>query len=455
MNKKIILGIVCALAIAGVAGIGVMKAGIGASDPIVNVGPFDGTVTVLTNDTLTVEDRTAGADGSTSSTATFDIVTAPASTFADGYYGISGTLKFAKTGTTTTQKFFGIMEVDNTSGSAAVTITGTLVPGIAKIGTTNSVFTVTTTNFDLDFEDGVMENISITATDNTTLAVSWTITGTLMTTSIEDAVAAIEADPTNFTDATLSIAAASYVGDTTNTSVGVYRPENRTFYLRNSNDTGVAHVEIPYGNPGDVPLVFKDSTGGNPDGIAVYRPDNSYVYLDSNNDGVAEASVKLYLQPDDVVLGGTYTVAGTSPTTTTIESVVYRPSTRAFYTDDGDGILADTEKVVFGNPGDTPFLADTGIGVYRASNQTIYVDTDLDGVANNSYAFAFAKAGDIPVAADLDTPAGSLEYGLYRPSTATFTFRLGNNDVIFVYGNPGDKPLVGDWGVSYWKTYEY
>jgi len=436
MQKKILLGIVCALAIAGLAGIGVMKAGIGATDKIVNVGPFDGglSVTAGTSNDTTIALTANTATGKSTITYTKGSVNPPAITgLANGTYAVSGNLVFTPPAPATgvNQSFAGLMTTDGTSVTA---LQGVLTPGYdtATTFTLDKAITVT-------FVNGVA-TLTGTSVQATTPGGLYTITGTLKMNDIEGAKKAVE-NSTGLSNPTISVAVESYVGDTTGTTVGVYRAENRTFYLRNSNDTGVAHAEIPYGNPGDVPLVFK---GTAQDGIAVYRPSNTTVYLDSNNDGVAEKEVKLYLQEGDVVLGGTYTGSGA---TTTINSVVvYRPSTRAFYTDNGDGLLTET-PVVFGNAGDTPFLVDGAkIGVYRASNQTIYVDSDLDGVANTSSTLAFAKAGDIPV-------YDGTNYGLYRPNTATFTFRVGGNDVSFVYGNPDDKPLVGDWQVKYWKTY--
>jgi hypothetical protein len=39
------------------------------------------------------------------------------------------------------------------------------------------------------------------------------------------------------------------------TSIGVYRPGESKFYLRNSNTPGNADTVIHHGNPGDIPLV--------------------------------------------------------------------------------------------------------------------------------------------------------------------------------------------------------
>jgi len=441
MQKKILVGIVCALAVAGLVGVSLTKAtglfsGVDSTTPMVYVGPFAGTVSVGTSGV---------ALSDSGDTGTFlDVITITGSTteIADGDYGISGELTVPLSATTTaTAKVSGLMTV-STATPGVVTITGTFDP--ETILTTDPGIVLSDSQ-SIVFEEGAENvNLSVASIGGTTVT-GKAITGTLKLTgadAIGAAQAGIEADPDTYN--TIAVPAATYVADTTGTTVGVYRAENRTFYLRNSNDSGVAHVAVTYGNPGDVPLVFKGTDTGAKDGIAVYRPENSTVYLDSNNDGVAEKSVKLTLEAGDVVLGGTYTGSGSSAT---IKSVVYRPSTKAFYTDeDGNGTLADTEKVVFGNDGDIPFLASgSTIAVYRPSNQTIYVKGSSSVTETR---FAFAQDGDVPVS------AGTNVVGLYRPSTATFTLRDGNTDVSFVYGNPGDTPLFGDWGVGFWLSLE-
>jgi len=438
MQKKILLGIVCALAIAGLVGIGVMKAGVPGPATIVNVGPFDGGLTVTDttgDDTITVAAASGGKSTVTYAmvgTSDYDIAS---STLADGIYAVSGNLVFTPPtpATGVNQSFAGLMTI---TGNKVTDLKGVLTPGYDTLTTftLNKVITVT-------FADGVA-TLTGTSVQASVGSDTYTITGTLKMNDIEGAKKAVE--NSSLTKPTISVATASYLTDADIIStVGVYRAENRTFYLRNSNDSGVAHVAVTYGNSGDVPLVFKGETSGS-DGMAVYRPENTTVYLDSNNDGVAEKSVKLTLETGDVVLGGTY--SGTAASPLLIKSVVYRPSTRAFYTDaSGDGTLADSEKVVFGNDGDTPFLVGgSTIAVYRASNQTIYVNTS----PVTETRLAFAQAGDVPV-------SDGINVGLYRPSTATFTLRTttGGTDVSFVYGNPGDTPLFGDWGVSYWQTY--
>ncbi len=71
-------------------------------------------------------------------------------------------------------------------------------------------------------------------------------------------------------------------------SIGVYRPSNSKFYLRNSNTTGVADIVAQYGKSGDSPIVGAWN-GDGVDTIGVYRPSNGKFYLkNSNTTGVAD-----------------------------------------------------------------------------------------------------------------------------------------------------------------------
>ncbi|MGH8953266.1 MAG: hypothetical protein ACRDX9_17825, partial [Acidimicrobiia bacterium] len=60
-------------------------------------------------------------------------------------------------------------------------------------------------------------------------------------------------------------------------------------YFRNSNSTGVADSQFIYGDPGDK-IVAGDWDGDGDDTIGVYRPGNGIFYLrNSNSQGGADA----------------------------------------------------------------------------------------------------------------------------------------------------------------------
>jgi hypothetical protein len=112
----------------------------------------------------------------------------------------------------------------------------------------------------------------------------------------------------------------------------------------------------------------------------------------------------------------------------------------------------------YGNPGDYPFVGDwncDGVdtpGLYRQSDGFVYLrNANTQGVAN--IRFFFGNPGDIPLAGDFDGD-GCDTVSIYRPSEARIYVinQLGANDgglgaadFNYIFGNPGDKPFVGDF----------
>jgi hypothetical protein len=112
----------------------------------------------------------------------------------------------------------------------------------------------------------------------------------------------------------------------------------------------------------------------------------------------------------------------------------------------------------YGVPGDTPFMGDwdcDGVdtpGLYRRSDGYVYLrNSNTEGVADIK--FFFGIPGDVPVAGDFDGD-GCDTVSIYRPSEQRFYVinRLGSGDTglgfaeySFLFGNPGDKPFVGDF----------
>ena len=112
----------------------------------------------------------------------------------------------------------------------------------------------------------------------------------------------------------------------------------------------------------------------------------------------------------------------------------------------------------FGNPGDYPFVGDwdcDGVdtpGLYRQSDGFVYLrNHNTQGIADVS--FFFGNPGDIPLAGDFNAD-GCDTVSIYRPSEARFYIinELGQNggglgaaEHSFLFGDAGDKPVVGDW----------
>ena len=118
----------------------------------------------------------------------------------------------------------------------------------------------------------------------------------------------------------------------------------------------------------------------------------------------------------------------------------------------------ETAKFYYGNPGDSPFVGDWDCngtdtpGLYRQSDGFAYLrNSNTQG--NADIKFYFGDPGDVPLAGDFNGD-GCDTLSIYRPSEARFYIinQLGENEgglgaaeYPFLFGNPGDKPVVGDW----------
>ena len=115
-------------------------------------------------------------------------------------------------------------------------------------------------------------------------------------------------------------------------------------------------------------------------------------------------------------------------------------------------------KFFFGNPGDVPIAGDFNndgfdtVSIYRPSNQTFYIINELGsgdaGLGTADFSYVFGDPGDKPFVGDFDGD-GVETVGLHRESTGLVYFRnthtQGNADAQFVFGDPGDRLIAGDW----------
>ena len=112
----------------------------------------------------------------------------------------------------------------------------------------------------------------------------------------------------------------------------------------------------------------------------------------------------------------------------------------------------------YGNPGDVPFVGDwncDGIdtpGLYRQSDGFVYLrNSNTQGIAD--IRFFFGNPGDFPLAGDFNND-GCDTVCIYRaPEARIYMINelgandggLGAADFTYIFGNPGDKPFVGDF----------
>ncbi len=151
-------------------------------------------------------------------------------------------------------------------------------------------------------------------------------------------------------------------GDWDNTGfskIGVYRPGTGMWYLDNGDGfwsgCGTDMCLGPFGAPGDLPIAG-DWTNTGTAKIGVYRPSTRMWYLDNGDDVWSGCGTDFCIGPfgssGDLPIAGDWTNTGTT------KIGVYRPSTRMWYLDNGDGIWSgfgtDIDLGPFGSPGDLP-----------------------------------------------------------------------------------------------------
>jgi hypothetical protein len=117
-------------------------------------------------------------------------------------------------------------------------------------------------------------------------------------------------------------------------------------------------------------------------------------------------------------------------------------------------------RFFFGNPSDIPLAGDFNgdgcdtLSIYRPSEARFYIVNMLGenegGLGPADYSFLFGDLGDKPVVGDWDND-GIDEIGLHREATGFFYYRdtltTGVADGQFFFGDPGDRFVAGDWGI--------
>ncbi len=236
-------------------------------------------------------------------------------------------------------------------------------------------------------------------------------------------------------------------------SIGTQNADTATFFLRYSNDTGVADA-APFnygaGQANWIPLAG-DWNGDGIDTAGAYNPTTATFYLrDSNDSGVADAGTFAFGQPGWVPIVGDWDGNGTD----TIG--VYNPTTATFFLRNANSTgVADVPAFNYGMPGWTPLAGDWNgdgidtIGAYNSATASYFLrNSNTTGVADIP-AFNYGLAGWTPLAGDWDGN-GTDTVGTYNSATATYFLRNSNStgvsDVVPInFGQPGWLPIVGNW----------
>jgi hypothetical protein len=225
-------------------------------------------------------------------------------------------------------------------------------------------------------------------------------------------------------------------------TIGVFRPSNGALYLKNSNSTGFADVQINYGLPGDYPVVG-DWDGNGTATIGIYRSGSFYLRND-NTIGFADI-VFPFGAPGDQPVAGDWNGDGRD----TIG--VYRSSTGTFYLRNSNSAGNPQMSFMLGNPRDVGIAGDWDgdgtdtTGVFRPSNGALYLkNTNDTGFADIQ--INYGLPGDRPVIGDWNND-GTDTIGVYRNGTFYLrnTNTIGFADLSLFLGIRGDMPIAGDW----------
>lgn len=225
-------------------------------------------------------------------------------------------------------------------------------------------------------------------------------------------------------------------------SAGVFRPSNGALYLKLSNFTGFANMQLNYGIGGDYPITG-DWDGNGTDTIGIYR--NGLFYLrNSNTIGFADLTFA-FGSPGDQPVAGDWNGDG-------VDTVgVYRSSNFTFYLRNTNSPGNPDMIFSLGTPGDIGITGDWNgdgkdtTGVFRPSNGALYLK-NINATGFADVQINYGVGGDWPVTGDWNND-GIDTIGIYR--NGSFYLRnsntIGYADLVFGLGVPGDMPIAGDW----------
>ena len=208
--------------------------------------------------------------------------------------------------------------------------------------------------------------------------------------------------------------------------VGVFRPSNHMFYLKNGTKT----TSINWGLSTDTP-VTGDWNGDGRTEVGVFR-NSTHNFLLKN--GTTTTSINWGLSTDTPVTGDWNGDRRT-------DVGVFRKSTHQFLLKNG----TKTTSVYWGLSTDTPVTGDwngdgrTDVGVFRKSNQTFYLK---NGTTTTSVILGLST--DTPVTGDWNGDS-LFDVGVFRNSTHTFILKNGTATTSVNWGLSTDLPVTGKW----------
>jgi len=214
----------------------------------------------------------------------------------------------------------------------------------------------------------------------------------------------------------------------------------------------VVTVRVVDGAGGSDETTFAITVGTSSDGFGLVDPSQGFWRL-YDVDGTLGASF-FFGNPLDTPFMGDWDCDGIDT------PGMYRQSDGYVYLrNSNDQGVADI-RFFFGNPGDVPIAGDFDgdgcdtVSVYRPSQGHIFIINELGendgGLGEADSDYYFGNLGDTPFTGDFDRD-GIDTVGLHRTSTGLVYFRntltTGSADISYVFGNPDDQIVAGDWGV--------
>jgi hypothetical protein len=223
------------------------------------------------------------------------------------------------------------------------------------------------------------------------------------------------------------------------------RDGNQEIYVMNADGSGQTNVT---NNPA---TDFQPNWGRSPDTVGLVDPATAVWYLRNQGGAIVRF---FYGNPGDVPFMGDWNCDGVDT------PGLFRISDAFAYLRNSNSQGIADIRFFFGNPSDIPLAGDfdgdgcDSLSIYRPSEQRFYIINALGanngGLGPAEFSFIFGNPGDKPFVGDFDGD-GIDTVGLHRESTGFVYFRnslttgIANNE--FFFGDPGDRFVTGDWGV--------